>query len=515
MEFVPGVDLRHWVAAHGQPPFEIALLVLRDVCLGLELAHAQGIVHRDIKPANLMLTPEGVVKIMDFGLARTETDTTFRTMAGSVLGTPAYMSPEQAAGVKVGPRTDVFSLGVIAYELLGGRRPFPGDTYSRLLRSILTTEPPSIAELNPMLPPDVVSIVHGMLQKDLSRRPPGIHWVREHLDHAIGPDRLHRGRELLRDYVNDPVAVAATLQSERMRWHLEQGLHLAHLDTGRVDDAMAEFRRVLHADPDHEVALENMRELRRRRKPLAPDVENLAAPPAAAATMSSAAAAAAERGALLRKPRERMPWGFTAAAGVSVVLILAGMIAITRPRTTPPEPPVADTTPVVPAPAVEPAQVQPPEVRNQRTAAIPPAPASTWDADDSEVASRPAPEPEPRVAPARPARATATPRTTVTPSPRPAPPPARAAVTPPASRPAAPATGAPGRINIGSGEAWAWIWVDGRDTGKSTPASIELPPGEHTIELKRDGFVVEGGARTLRVEPGSAQTAQFRLSQSP
>jgi serine/threonine protein kinase len=125
MEFVAGLDLRHWCAAHGTPPLEIALLVLRDVCLGLELAHAHGIVHRDIKPANLMLTPDGVVKIMDFGLAHTETDIT-RTVAGAVLGTPAYMSPEQAAGVKVGPRTDVFSLGVIAYELLGGRRGSSG-----------------------------------------------------------------------------------------------------------------------------------------------------------------------------------------------------------------------------------------------------------------------------------------------------------------------------------------------------------------------------------------------------
>jgi len=160
MEFVEGLDLKRWMEQHGAPPLEMALLMLRDICRGLEHAHGHRIVHRDIKPANIMLTSDGMIKIMDFGLARRGEETTAVTVMGSVLGTPAYMSPEQASGAHVDERGDIFSTGVVAYELLGGRRPFQGESYSALLQEILNVEPPALESLNPTVPPAVVRVIH-------------------------------------------------------------------------------------------------------------------------------------------------------------------------------------------------------------------------------------------------------------------------------------------------------------------------------------------------------------------
>src|SRR5690348_15129630 len=205
MEFVEGMDLKKWLETHGNPPIEMAMLMMRDLCRGLEHAHGHRIVHRDIKPANIMLTPDGTIKLMDFGLARSGSETsTQMTMVGSVLGTPAYMSPEQATGEVVDERSDIFSAGVVAYELLGGQRPFSGDSYSTVLRSILTVEPPDVTHFNPLAPDDVAQIVRGMLQKDVSKRYPTIAQVRQELEAVIEQLGLLRGKDLLREYALNP-----------------------------------------------------------------------------------------------------------------------------------------------------------------------------------------------------------------------------------------------------------------------------------------------------------------------
>jgi serine/threonine-protein kinase len=108
----------------GRPSVDGALALLRQVVLGLEAAHRAGIVHRDIKPANLFVTADGTVKILDFGLAKLVSETQGQTQAGQALGTVLYMSPEQLRGESVDPRTDLWSLGVVAYELFAAPRPF-------------------------------------------------------------------------------------------------------------------------------------------------------------------------------------------------------------------------------------------------------------------------------------------------------------------------------------------------------------------------------------------------------
>src|SRR5262249_46487184 len=159
----------------------------------------------------------------DFGLARKGEETTTMTVAGTVMGTAAYMSPEQAGGEEVDARSDIFSTGVMSYELLGGVRPFQGDSYSSVLRSILTVEPPPLDRLNPLVPREVVEIVHKMLQKDLTKRCKSIAEVRGDLDTVLEQMGLHRGRDLLREYAEDPAKVADVLTKRRLTKHLDQG----------------------------------------------------------------------------------------------------------------------------------------------------------------------------------------------------------------------------------------------------------------------------------------------------
>jgi serine/threonine-protein kinase len=134
----------------------------------LDYAHQQGVVHRDIKPANIMLTKDRVVKVMDFGIAKMASSC--KTETNIVLGTPTYMSPEQIAGKKVDGRSDVFSLGIVLFELLTGQLPFTADNLSAMLFSIAHHPHPAIQTLRPNLPARVQEIVDRALQKELPHR---------------------------------------------------------------------------------------------------------------------------------------------------------------------------------------------------------------------------------------------------------------------------------------------------------------------------------------------------------
>lgn len=212
MEYVDGMDLKRFIDCHGAPPVVMALLMLRDVARGLEHAHQHRVIHRDIKPANLMLTPDGTVKIMDFGLARRGEDSVGMTATGAVLGTPAYMSPEQATGQRVDERSDVFSMGVVGYELLGGRRPFPGDSYASVLHAILNHEPQPLRAVNPDVPPEVETLIASLLEKDPARRCPTTSRAREELETIAERLGLTRGKDLLQRFAADPMGVSGALR---------------------------------------------------------------------------------------------------------------------------------------------------------------------------------------------------------------------------------------------------------------------------------------------------------------
>ncbi len=147
-----------------------ALEIGRQLAAGLKRAHEAGIVHRDIKPANIMVTDRGEVKILDFGLAKLTTGAQL-TKSGSTLGTAAYMSPEQYRGEEVGPRADVWSLGVVLYEMVTGQPPFAGDYEQAVMYSVLNAEPVAVAELKPEAPGDVAAFIMRCLDKDPAERP--------------------------------------------------------------------------------------------------------------------------------------------------------------------------------------------------------------------------------------------------------------------------------------------------------------------------------------------------------
>jgi serine/threonine-protein kinase len=138
------------------------------VAEALAFAHEASVIHRDIKPANIMLLDGGGVKVTDFGIARITSSS--KTKTGVVLGTPSYMSPEQVAGKKVDGRSDIFSLGVVLYEMLTGRKPFQGDDMTSLMYQTAREPHPSPRSINPRIPPVVEKIIDKALEKDVERR---------------------------------------------------------------------------------------------------------------------------------------------------------------------------------------------------------------------------------------------------------------------------------------------------------------------------------------------------------
>ncbi|MCX6577171.1 MAG: serine/threonine protein kinase [Candidatus Aminicenantes bacterium] len=169
MEYVTGEDLRSLIKRIGQLTIGKTIDIAKQICEGLAEAHAMGIVHRDLKPQNIMIDREGKPKIMDFGIARF-----FRTkgvtIPGTIIGTPEYMSPEQAEGKEVDQRSDLYSLGIILFEALTGKVPFEGDTPLSIALKHKTELPPDPRKLNSQIPEDLNSLVLKCLEKDKGKR---------------------------------------------------------------------------------------------------------------------------------------------------------------------------------------------------------------------------------------------------------------------------------------------------------------------------------------------------------
>jgi len=180
MEYVEGETLSDRLRSGPLPPGD-ALRIAMDVADALTAAHSQGIVHRDLKPANLRVNKEKRVKVLDFGLAQrlpTPTDTstltaehTFQSLAPRIAGTPGYMSPEQVLGRPIGPSSDVFSLGVVLFQMLAGKRPFPSDDFASAAETMLMRPLPRVVDMSPDVMPAADALVGRMLDRDASKRP--------------------------------------------------------------------------------------------------------------------------------------------------------------------------------------------------------------------------------------------------------------------------------------------------------------------------------------------------------
>jgi eukaryotic-like serine/threonine-protein kinase len=168
MELLEGQDLKVLIEQGVQGPLANRLRIMLQVAAGMAAVHATGLVHRDLKPGNIHVTAEGVAKIMDFGLVRLSDSNMTRT--GMIMGSPAYMAPEQLRGERADARCDVFALGAVFYELLSGRRAFPGKQITEVMMSVVGREPPRLAEFAPDTPPPVAVVVTRCLRKNPAER---------------------------------------------------------------------------------------------------------------------------------------------------------------------------------------------------------------------------------------------------------------------------------------------------------------------------------------------------------
>ena len=204
MEYVEGESLSDILERWRPIKHDLALAIVRQICLGLEHAHAKGIVHRDIKPGNVLLTQFGRVKITDFGLAKLTQSNTSHTAANSILGTPLYMSPEQAFGESVDQRSDLFSLGTVLYELLTGKQPFASENYMGVIQNIINKEIPSVRDHNTEIPDEIDAIVDKALSRSRENRFQTAREFRETIEDYLGHERLSQATADLKVLLEKP-----------------------------------------------------------------------------------------------------------------------------------------------------------------------------------------------------------------------------------------------------------------------------------------------------------------------
>ena len=220
MEYIDGFALSEILEKHGPLDDEVALLIAREICIGLDHAHQHGIIHRDIKPANIMITATGQVKITDFGLAKLTGSQLQHTVADTLLGTPLYMSPEQAIGDGIDGRSDIFSLGTICYEMVTGKQPFSGNTYAAVIQKIIDGHIPHPCRVNELVSPEVDRVIMKALSREPSKRYGTALEMARTIEACVGQEKVWTLRNRLRRLAggSDPaVTIAGTAPPRRRR----------------------------------------------------------------------------------------------------------------------------------------------------------------------------------------------------------------------------------------------------------------------------------------------------------
>lgn len=191
MEYVEGETLRDVLRREGRLPTERAMSLAADICGALDFSHRNGIVHRDVKPGNVMITPQGSVKVMDFGIARAVSDSAATmTSTAAVIGTAQYLSPEQARGEGVDARSDVYSLGCLLYELVTGAPPFTGDSPVSVAYQHVREDPRLPSSINPDVPPELDAILLKAMSKNPANRYQSAAEMRNDLLRALAGQRV-------------------------------------------------------------------------------------------------------------------------------------------------------------------------------------------------------------------------------------------------------------------------------------------------------------------------------------
>ena len=216
-EYLPGEDLDAKIRRRDELSLGVKVRYLLQIGRALEYAHKKGILHRDIKPSNMRVLEDDRVKILDFGIAKLAGAETQLTRTGKVLGTAGYLSPEQLKGEPVDSRSDVFSFGALAYELISYEHPFPGTTISELLHQVVDSDPYPLPTLAPDCPPEIAAMIARSMEKDPERRYPGFPEICELLASSLAelePSLLRRPAEPPTDETMVPGERAKLLHRE-------------------------------------------------------------------------------------------------------------------------------------------------------------------------------------------------------------------------------------------------------------------------------------------------------------
>ncbi|HNH48618.1 MAG TPA: serine/threonine-protein kinase, partial [Myxococcota bacterium] len=265
-ELVDGQTLLSVLQLQGRIPSEIAVLVGMDLCSALGFAHTHGVVHRDLKPENIMIRRDGRLKLMDFGVARVLDEGSI-TLEGSLLGSPAYMSPQQALDQPLDGRSDLFSLGTVLFHAVTGHVPFSGTNASVILRNIIDGNHPEVLELAPDASPALAAVIDRLLSPNPDDRYANAEETRTALlacleEVELGPDHPVFN---LRTYILESQSVSTQLTEHLRKVLLERGR--SRLSTGDHLGALQLFNRLLAVDEDNKEVITLIQSLHQSPEP--------------------------------------------------------------------------------------------------------------------------------------------------------------------------------------------------------------------------------------------------------
>lgn len=246
MEYVRGMNLREFLGTHQTIAPEAAALIGIGICEALACAHEHGIIHRDLKPENVMVSNNGDLKLMDFGIAHV-IDAETMTQTGSLLGSPAHMAPEMIEGEKVDARADIFALGTVLYLLVTGRLPYDGANAPQVLKKVLSGEHTPVEEAQPEVGRELAGIIETCMARAPEDRYEDVRATIAVLQKFLEKSGYSESREELRRFLLDPSAWNARFREHIVPTLTELGK--AALERGEIPSAIASFNRVLEYDP--------------------------------------------------------------------------------------------------------------------------------------------------------------------------------------------------------------------------------------------------------------------------